>query len=343
MRTTTPPARLARWIAATAASVLLMTGCTAAAPEGADAGASGAFPVTLEHNYGETTIETKPERVITIGWNAQDVVAALGVVPVATTDFTWGTVDKYLPWFADKVEQLGGELPEILTMNDAGEYDYEQILGLRPDVILAPHSGVTEEEYQRLSEIAPTVAYTGVAWAAAWQDVTRTVGLALGQGPEAEALIASTDATIAEHAAAHPEFTGKTFTYGWSWVEGDTDLGLYTSGDAREQLIQQLGFSTAPAIAELSKTADEFVTYTSLESLDTIDADLYILWANSADEFAAMKQNPLIAKWAPIANNKYYVMDEQELAWASSQPSVLSIPWSLDIIVPELAAVIAAE
>lgn len=342
MSTTTPPARLARWVAVAAASVLLMTGCAAASGP-ADTEASANFPVTLEHNYGETTITEKPERVITIGWNAQDVVAALGVVPVATTDFTWGTVDKYLPWFADKVNELGGELPEILTTNDAGEYDYEQILSLRPDVILAPHSGVTEEEYQRLSEIAPTVAYTGVAWAAAWQDVTRTVGAALGQPDEAEALIASTDASIAEHAAAHPEFAGKTFVYGWSWVEGDTEVGLYTNGDAREQLIEQLGFSTAPAIAAASATADQFVTYTSLENLDTVQADLYILWANSADEFDAMKANPLIAKWAPIAGSKYYVMDEQELAWASSQPSVLSIPWSLDVIVPELAAVIAAQ
>ena len=56
-----------------------------------------------------------------------------------------------------------------------------------------------------------------------------------------------------------------------------------------------------------------------------------------------MKANPLIATWAPIASGAYYVMDEQELAWASSQPSVLSIPWSLDVIVPELAAVIAAQ
>ena len=64
MRTTTPPARLARWVAVAAASVLLMTGC-AASSGAAETEASANFPVTLDHNYGETTITEKPERVIT--------------------------------------------------------------------------------------------------------------------------------------------------------------------------------------------------------------------------------------------------------------------------------------
>ena len=343
MSFTTPPARLARWAAVAAASVLLMAGCAATGDTAAETDSSGAFPVTLEHIYGETTITEKPERVITIGWNSQDVVAALGVVPVAVSDFSWGTVDTYLPWFADKVEELGGELPEILTTTATGEFDYEQILSLEPDVILAPHSGVTEEEYQRLSEIAPTVAYEKVAWGAAWQDVTRTVGLALGQGEEAEALIDSTNAVIDAHAAEHPEFKGKTFTYGWAWVEGDTDLGLYMRSDARELVMEQLGFTPAAEIERLSETSTNFYEFVSLEELDTVDADLYIAWANSDDEVTAMVSQPLIAKWAPIAEKKYYFMPEQELGWASSQPSVLSIPWSLDIIVPDLAAVIAAQ
>jgi ABC-type Fe3+-hydroxamate transport system substrate-binding protein len=44
---------------------------------------SAAFPVTIEHKYGETTIEAAPERVVSVGFADQDPLLALGIVPVA--------------------------------------------------------------------------------------------------------------------------------------------------------------------------------------------------------------------------------------------------------------------
>ena len=49
-----------------------------------------AFPVTIEHAFGSTTIEKEPQRVATLGWSDQDHVAALGVVPVGATKITYG-------------------------------------------------------------------------------------------------------------------------------------------------------------------------------------------------------------------------------------------------------------
>ena len=37
--------------------------------------------------------------------------------------------------------------------------DFEAISDANPDVILAAYSGITQEEYDTLSEIAPVVAY----------------------------------------------------------------------------------------------------------------------------------------------------------------------------------------
>ena len=48
----------------------------------------GAFPVTIEHAYGETTVEQEPERVVALGWSDPDVVLSLGVVPVGASTVT---------------------------------------------------------------------------------------------------------------------------------------------------------------------------------------------------------------------------------------------------------------
>ena len=37
-------------------------------------------------------------------------------------------------------------------------------------MILAPYSGITEEQYELLSEIAPTVAYPDEPWTTPWRE-----------------------------------------------------------------------------------------------------------------------------------------------------------------------------
>ena len=83
--------------------------------------------MTMKHALGETTITEAPERVVTIGWATQDVVAAFGTVPVGIPE-TWGGEEEgYSPWFRAEVEELGGTMPEILNYNDANELDFEQV------------------------------------------------------------------------------------------------------------------------------------------------------------------------------------------------------------------------
>jgi iron complex transport system substrate-binding protein len=320
--------------------VALLAACSSAAGTDAPAADSsagatpGGFPVTLPHVFGETTVEQRPERVVTIGWASQDVVAALGTVPVATTDFTWGSVDRYLPWFAERVTELGGELPEIIRYTDNDEVDFEQVLALRPDLILAVHSGINDNEYERLSQIAPTVAYASTPWTSDWQELTRTVGKALGQVDDAERLVAETDEAVAAQRAAHPEFEGVVFTYGWYLSDGATSLDFYVPQDPRVQLVEQLGFTVSPTIAELGTTATGFSTSVSLEQLDTVESQFHIGWADQPGDVDRTLSNGTVSAWDPIADGSYFFMTDQALAWASSQPTVLSIPWSLDELVP---------
>ena len=70
-----------------------------------DAPVDGQFPVTIDHVYGSTTIDARPERVATVAWANHEVPLALGVVPVGMSKATWGDDDDngVLPW----VEAMG--------------------------------------------------------------------------------------------------------------------------------------------------------------------------------------------------------------------------------------------
>ena len=206
------PRRLTTVLAATAAiAALTLSGCSASSSTDTNAGAAGdgTFPVTIEHAFGETTIEAEPTRVATWGWGSEDNAIALGVVPVAMPFHAYGGDENgVLPWVAEALEEQGAQLPTVLS--DSAEPPYEEIAEAAPDVILAGYSGLTEEQYELLSEIAPVVAYPDEPWATDWRELVELTGTALGKTEEASDLLADIDRTIAEKAAAHPEFEGKT-------------------------------------------------------------------------------------------------------------------------------------
>ena len=83
------------------AAALSLAGCSTGSTDTPDAPPkavsdvdAGAFPVTIEHAYGETTIEQEPKRIATLGWSDQDVVLSLGVVPVGAIQVSWGGNDE---------------------------------------------------------------------------------------------------------------------------------------------------------------------------------------------------------------------------------------------------------
>src|SRR5699024_12779418 len=94
------------------------------------------------------------------------------------------------------VTERGDELPELFT--GATELDVEAILELEPDLILAPWSGVTQEQYDLLSDIAPTVAYPKQPWTIEWEQQIELIGEAMGQEEETRGLIDDIDAQFEE-------------------------------------------------------------------------------------------------------------------------------------------------
>ena len=318
---------------------LALAGCGgSAAEETAEAasseGSSDAFPVSIEHTFGETTIEEQPERVVVLGWSAQDTVYALGLEPVGMPAYPFGGGDDgVLPWNDEYYD------PEVTTLLDTADGPpLEAIAALQPDVILAPYEGFDETVYDSLSGIAPTVAYPGEPWTTPWRDQTRMIGEALGRSDEAEQLIAEADDRVAEIAAEHPEFEGLTFAYTSMGAEA---LYLYLPTDPRVQLIEDLGFTVAPAVEELGADSESsFYKQLALESAPDIVSDVIVGFADGlpAEEVAAL---PIYGQVPAIQNDAAVLIDDQGFGAAVSSVSVLSLPYALDQLVDRLA--VAAE
>ncbi|MGO1399537.1 MAG: iron-siderophore ABC transporter substrate-binding protein, partial [Brevibacterium yomogidense] len=104
--------------AVTATAALVLSACGGGGDTDSDSGAAaegsgdGSFPLTVEHAFGETVIEQKPERVAAVAWGNHEAALALGVVPVIMEQATYGDDDGngVLPWVEDKVEEMGEEL-----------------------------------------------------------------------------------------------------------------------------------------------------------------------------------------------------------------------------------------
>jgi iron complex transport system substrate-binding protein len=332
------PALLARTAAATVAVVLSLgaAACGSAEPAGSqdDRPSAAAFPVTIAHKYGDTTITAEPKRVVTVGLTEQDALLAVGVVPVATTEWFGEYPGAIWPWAQD---ELGGAAkPEVLTNTDG--IQFEKVATLRPDLILAIYSDLTAEDYNTLSKIAPTVAQPKdtIDFGVSWQVLTRTVGAAVGRKDKAESVVAGIEARFADARKANPAFAGATALMATIW-EG---YYVYGSQDPRGRLLTDLGFRLPDGLDAV--TGKEFGASISRERTDLLDTDVLVwLVDDYATDKAKIHADPLYAKLKVKTEGRdIFLENEEQLGGATSFVTALSLPFLLDGLVPQLAAAV---
>lgn len=315
-----------------AASLLLLTGCaTSSAPAGSPStsetgGDASAFPVTIEHAFGATVIESKPERVATVSWSNQEAALALGVVPVGMPAVTWGDDDGdgVLPWVEAKLEELGAETPVLF--DEAEGIDFEGVANTEPDVILAAYSGLTQEEYDTLSKIAPVVAYPDVAWGTTWQELTTINGTALGLQDEAEALVADLTDHLGELTADQPAIAGRTTMFSSFDATDLSQIGFYSLEDPRQLFLQDLGLEPAATVTEQSENTDQFWITTSTEEIERFsDLDVLVTYGDDTT-VETMQADPLLSRIPAVASGAVVVLPLSNAPLsAAANPSPLSI------------------
>ncbi|MCW4384890.1 iron-siderophore ABC transporter substrate-binding protein [Salinibacterium sp. SYSU T00001] len=323
-------------IALVAAAVIALSGC---ATDGGDTPNEEGGAATITHAFGETELPSNPERVVTLGWGSADAALALGVVPVGMEAQTYGAnEDGVLPWIAEELEELGAETPTMFPATTE-EPAYEEIVELEPDLILAVYSGITEEQYEVLSDIAPTVAYPDEAWTTPWREVATMVGESLGMAEEAEAIVADVEETLVEQAEAHPELEGKTVAAIWD-VAGT--FYVYRAADPRVEFLFGLGLENAPAVDELANGESTFYYTLSYEQLDLLESDLIVNYSDTEEAAETFLAQPYAQSIPAVANGGVANVIGSDLIAAVSPPTVLSMTWGVEEYVGILAEAAAA-
>lgn len=318
-----------------------LAACSTSPAENSDTetGATGSFPVTVQHALGETTIEQQPTRVTTIGWGNQDVALALGIAPVGVDDQTWsmdgsdglGVYD----WTLDAYNELGADEPVVFSTADGT--DFESIADTQPDVILAGYSGVTEEDYATLSEIAPTVAFPDAAWLTPWRDVILTDSAALGLADEGQELVDSLDQQIAD-ATADSTFEGKKAAFFYMSAADLSTISIYGQGDSRTSFLSDLGFD----LPELASGVDTFYQDVSAENADQLaDIDVIVSYGEGDELLKALQADPLWSTLDAVKNGAVVSVGSGDALSGAVTPTALSIPWMLTDYVALLDGAVA--
>lgn len=324
------------------ATLSLLAGCGGADDDAAPAPAQRAqagdatFPQTVEHKFGETTVEAKPERIVIVGLTEQDTVLQLGYTPIATTE--WYGEQPYAVWPWAR-EALGDAKPTVLSTADG--FDLETIASLRPDLILGVNAGIEQKDYDRLSKLAPTIAAPkdSTDYFSPWDQQVRLIAQALGVPERGDELIQQVKDDYARVAAEHPEFKGKTATFSQNGFYNG-ELYVYPEGLGTD-FLSYLGFTINPKLTPLAKTPGEQVPI-SEERLDVIDADVIVFATEKPEDVANFKKVPTFDLLDAVKGRRA-VYTSATLSGAMYFLTPLSFAYVRERLTPELVKAVAGE
>ncbi len=224
----------------------------------ADAAKTGAEPQTqmFEAANGAVEVPVNPQRIVTLAPNYAGYLLALGITPVGVPEFTLG--NPYLKSGLEGVANLGA--------NAALEPDVEQVLELKPDLIIAL---TAVKNLEQLAKIAPIVTFETTKNN---KEVLLDLGRLTNREEQARAWLDQWERKID---GLKPQIEavaqGRTFSIMYPSAKG---VYIFREGYGRgtEILYDDFGLSM-PAKAEQAFEAGKGFSVVSLESLPELAGD----------------------------------------------------------------------
>ncbi len=332
-------ARRASLLSALAASALVVAACSSAEDREPDRSGGEFTAVTIDSALGQAVITEKPERIVTLGQGSAETAIALGTVPVGVEEYSWGADDTgYLPWIHDAVTEAGAELPEQFT--GGTELNIEAVAALDPDLILAPWSGVTQDQFDKLSAFAPVVAYEEQPWTTTWEDQITVIGKAMGEQEKAAEEIDRIESRFADAAAQHPEYADVSFSYIYN--TGPGTLGVFLADEQRVAMVRGLGLQVDPVVNTLDETEGTDSSVIGLENGNLLnDSDLIFTFYSDPQNRTDTENQPAYKQIPAVSRGSVVAPTDQSFVTGSSIINPLTVPWALERYVPMIDEAVA--
>ncbi len=230
------------FLALAGAAGLVLAACSSKGSGGDSAPKSA----TVKHIFGETTVPAPPKRVVSAGFTEQDDLLALGVVPIAVTNWFGDQPFGVWPWAQPK---LGSAQPVVLNLDNGIQID--RIATLKPDLIVAVNAGLDADTYKKLSAIAPTIAQSGGdAFFEPWKDQAGTIAQAVFHADHMTQLIREVDDKFSTAGKNNSSFKDKKALLLSGSFFGDTLTA--TLPGWRTEFLSQMGFTIPDSITSFA-------------------------------------------------------------------------------------------
>lgn len=198
-------------------------------------------------------------------------------------------------------------------------------------MILASYSGLTEEDHETLSEIAPVVAYPKTPWGTTWREMIELNSEAMGKAEEGQELISDLEGEIEEAVADHPQIQDRATMFLTHVDTTDlSEVSFYTAHDTRARFFEDLGMRTPDSITAATEETDQFALPRTAEQADAFD-DVEIVVTYGGDELVeALENDPLLSQMPAVENGAVVNLPGDSPIGTAANPTPLSISWVLD-------------
>ncbi|GAA1149020.1 iron-siderophore ABC transporter substrate-binding protein [Streptomyces hebeiensis] len=270
-----------------------------ALPKGMGSGEpDGAFPRTVKHFEGSTTIPSAPRKVVVISTGQADALLTLGTVPAGSTRGDGADIiPKYL---VKDFPEDAGRLAKVTDVGSRVDPDLETIGNLKPDLILMNTAGKNAKGlYDSLSALAPTVATQGTGLY--WKQDFLLVADGLGKSEKAQSVLDAYHAEAEKLRASLKE----PVTVSFLRLNGDRlrvfGVPSFTGGIAEDAGLAR------PKSQRFDKTSRNI----SNEQLDLADADWLFYGVQGNDGKAArLTEAPLWPTLSAVAGKTAVAVDD---------------------------------